>query len=96
MCTTSPSSLFLVWHPQGGTAARAVVRARPGPLVQQPSEGGNVRLFANVFNVLNSVYIQDAVENSRDNSFDGDHDADDAEVFLGLPRTFNLGFEVGF
>lgn len=58
--------------------------------------GGNVRLFANVFNVLNSVYIQDAVDNSRYNSFDGDHDADDAEVFLGLPRTFNLGFEVGF
>jgi hypothetical protein len=59
-------------------------------------KGGNVRLFANVFNVFNSVYVQDAVDNSRYNSYDDDHDADDAEVFLGLPRFINLGFEVGF
>jgi len=24
------------------------------------------------------------------------HDADDAELFLGLPRAFNLGFEIKF
>jgi hypothetical protein len=27
---------------------------------------------------------------------DGDHDADDAEVYLGLPRTFNIGASITF
>ncbi|MFC1791390.1 TonB-dependent receptor [Gemmatimonadota bacterium] len=58
--------------------------------------GGDVRVFANVYNLLNLVYVSDALDNSRYNGYDGDHDADDAEVFLGLPRTFNLGFEVKF
>ena len=50
-----------------------------------------VKVFANVFNILDAVYIQDALDNSRFNSWDNDHDADDAEVFFGLPRTFNVG-----
>ncbi len=58
--------------------------------------GGDVRLFANIYNLLDELYISDAVDNSAFNGFDGDHDADDAEIFLGLPRTFNLGFEVRF
>ncbi len=58
--------------------------------------GGDVRLFANVYNVLDTDYISDATDNSSYNSFDRDHDADDAEVFFGLPRWFNLGFEVKF
>lgn len=57
---------------------------------------GDLRLFANVYNLLDEIYVQDAVDNSRFNGFDGDHDADDAEVFLGIPRSFNLGFEVRF
>jgi hypothetical protein len=59
-------------------------------------KGGDVRLFVNVYNLLDELYISDAVDNSSYNSFDKDHDADDAEVYLGLPRTFNLGFEVRF
>ena len=58
--------------------------------------GGDVRLFANVYNLLDELYVQDATDNSRYNGFDGDHDADDAEIYLGLPRTFNLGFEIVF
>lgn len=52
--------------------------------------------FLNVFNLLDETYVQDAVDNSRFNGFDGDHDADDAEVFLGLPRRYNFGVRVNF
>jgi len=59
---------------------------------------GQIRIFANVFNVFNSFYIQDATNNSRFNAFRGNgtgaNRADDAEVFLGLPRSFNLGLQV--
>lgn len=57
-------------------------------------KGVKVSAFAHVFNALNTLYIQDAVDNSRYNGFDGDHDADDAEVFMGLHRTVNFGFTV--
>lgn len=53
-------------------------------------------VFGHVFNLTDEVYVQDALDNSRFNSFDGDHDADDAEVFLGLPRNYNAGFRVRF
>lgn len=59
-------------------------------------KGGDVRLFANVFNVFDKAYVQDATDNSSYNGFDDDHDADDAEVFLGLPRYFNVGFQIIF
>ena len=59
-------------------------------------KGGDVRLFLNAYNLLDDLYISDAVDNSPYNGFDYDHDADDAEVYLGLPRTFNLGFEIKF
>ncbi len=59
-------------------------------------EGGDIRIFANVYNVLDDVYVQDAVDNSSFNSFDRDHDADDAEVFLGVPRILNIGLELTF
>ncbi len=59
-------------------------------------EGMQVETFLHVFNLLNNVYIQDAVDNSRYNAFDGNHTADDAEVFFGLPRNFNAGFRVRF
>jgi iron complex outermembrane recepter protein len=57
---------------------------------------GDLRLFVNVYNLFDKIYIQDAVDNSRFNGFDKDHDADDAEVFFGFPRTVNLGFQVSF
>lgn len=53
-------------------------------------------LFLNMFNVFDATYIQDSVDNSSFNGFDGDHDADDAEVFLGLPRRYNFGVRVNF
>ncbi len=56
--------------------------------------GNQVRLFMNVFNLFDKVYIQDAVDNSRFNGFDGDHDADDAEVFVGFPRSVNIGIQI--
>ena len=48
----------------------------------------------NVFNLFDNTYIQDAVDNSRFNGFDGDHDADDAEVFLGYLRSVNFGIQI--
>ena len=60
----------------------------------------DIRVLANVFNVFDSFYIQDATNNSRFNAYRGNgrdaNTADDAEVFLGLPRTFNLGVRVIF
>lgn len=59
---------------------------------------GEIRIFANVFNLFDSFYIQDATNNSRFNAFRGNgtgaNRADDAEVFLGLPRSFNLGLQI--
>lgn len=55
-----------------------------------------VEVFANVFNLFDATYIQDATDNSAFNAFDYDHDADDAEVFLGLPRRFNVGIRLTY
>ncbi|MFQ6616341.1 MAG: TonB-dependent receptor, partial [Fidelibacterota bacterium] len=58
-----------------------------------------LQVFAHVFNLLDTVYIQDAVDNSQYNAYTGDgknHAADDAEVFFGLPRYFNAGLTVNF
>ena len=59
----------------------------------------DIRVFANVFNVFDSMYIQDATDNSAFNAFRGNgvaSKADDAEVFLGLPRQFNFGTRITF
>lgn len=64
-----------------------------------PVSLGNTRMsaFLHVFNALDAVYVQDAVDNSQYNSYGGtSHDADNAEVFLGTPRYFNLGLNVHF
>ena len=56
-----------------------------------------LQLFAHVFNVLDTEYIQDATDNSAYNAFSPkEHKADDAEVFLGLPRTFNIGLQLNY
>ena len=63
------------------------------------ANGGDLRLFANVYNLLDTVYIQDAVDASQYNNYDEDgdvHDADSAEVFLGYPRNLNVGFQIVF
>jgi len=62
----------------------------PGQIV-----GMDVTVFAHVFNVLNELYVQDATDNSSYNAWTGDgknHAADDAEIYPGLPTTFNVGF----
>lgn len=56
----------------------------------------DIQLFAHLFNALDEIYVQDALDNSQFNSWDQDHDADDAEVYLGLPRSFNFGTRVTF
>lgn len=56
----------------------------------------SISAFVHVFNALNEIYIQDATDNSRFNAYDLDHDADDAEVFFGIPRNFNAGFTIRF
>lgn len=59
----------------------------------------DIRLFANVFNVFDSFYVQDATDNSAYNAYTANgknHKADDAEVHLGLPRAFNFGTRITF
>ena len=66
--------------------------------------GTKMTVFAHVFNALDAVYVQDATDNSQYNAYgsnEGDengkmHKADDAEVFLGIPRYFNAGLRVNF
>ncbi|NOZ08077.1 MAG: TonB-dependent receptor [FCB group bacterium] len=61
--------------------------------------GTKLQLFAHIFNAFDDVYVQDAVDNSKYNAFTGDgknHKADDAEVFLGTPRSFNAGISILF
>ncbi|HEX7117501.1 MAG TPA: TonB-dependent receptor [Longimicrobiales bacterium] len=66
------------------------------PLGNSPVQA---RIFANVFNVLDELYVQDAVDNSSFNAFRDNgytHSADDAEVYIGLPRTFNIGISIQY
>jgi outer membrane cobalamin receptor len=70
--------------------------------------GGDVRLFANVFNVFDNTYVQDATDNSSFNGYyacantgrpcaeDRGHSAQSAEIYLGLPRMYNVGFQIIF
>ena len=61
--------------------------------------GVKFKVFAHVFNLLDSEYVSDATDNSKYNAYKKDgknHKADDAEVFFGLPRYFNLGISVTY
>ena len=60
-----------------------------------------VAITGHVFNLFDEIYIQDATDNSSYNGYYGDNDeyshtAAAAEVFLGLPRTFNVGVKFSF
>jgi len=72
-------------------------------------QGIEFQLFGHIFNLLDELYVTDAVDNSRfsaykiDTNNDGKrdaiafpHTASAAEVFVGLPRTFNLGISAAF
>jgi len=57
------------------------------------------QVFMHVFNVLDNVYVQDATDNSGYNGYGGNgtnHSADDAEVYLGTPRYWNVGLKINF
>ncbi len=90
------------WSPPGYTVFDLHASYRLSPEVTSMF-GGNVRLFLHVFNFFDAVYVQDAVDNSRYNGYWDDaerdrgslsHKADDAEVFLGYPRSLNFGFQI--
>ena len=59
--------------------------------------GTQMTAFVHVFNALDAVYVQDAVDHSQYNSYgDKVHAAHNAEVFLGTPRYYNAGLKVNF
>ena len=59
--------------------------------------GTQMTAFAHIFNALDAVYVQDAVDNSNYNSWGtNEHKAWNAEVFLGAQRYFNAGIKVNF
>jgi len=59
--------------------------------------GTKMTAFAHIFNALDAVYVQDAVDNSNYNSWGTkEHKAWNAEVFLGAQRYFNAGLKVNF
>ena len=59
--------------------------------------GLDMTLHGHLFNALDNVYVQDAVDNSKYNGYgDKVHAAHNAEVFLGTPRSFNVGLAVNF
>jgi hypothetical protein len=62
-----------------------------------PISGYDMTLTGHLFNALDEVFVQDAVDHSQYNSYgDKVHAAHNAEVFLGTPRYFNLGLTVNF
>jgi iron complex outermembrane receptor protein len=63
--------------------------------------GLDVTVFGHIFNVLNELYVLEATDNSQYNGYKVNgqyyqsHSASSAEVYVGLPTTFNAGFRVG-
>tara|TARA_B100000029_G_scaffold409222_1_gene410733 strand:- start:4987 stop:7716 length:2730 start_codon:yes stop_codon:yes gene_type:complete len=97
------------WSPSareidGGTADRAQVWEAPGyskldlhASYKLPIKGYDISLTGHVFNALDEVFVQDAVDNSQYNSWsDKLHLPHNAEVFLGTPRYANIGLTVNF
>ena len=61
--------------------------------------GAKAQVVFNIRNLLDEVYVQDALDNSRYNARPfriNDHSANAAEVYLGMPTTFNLGLKINF
>ena len=63
--------------------------------------GLDVSVFGHIFNLFNHLYVEDATDNSAYNGYKVNgqyyqsHSASSAEVYVGLPVSFNLGFRVG-
>ena len=61
--------------------------------------GATATVVLNIRNLFDEVYIQDATDNSRYNAIPfrvNNHRANAAEVYLGMPTSFNLGLKVNF
>ncbi len=61
--------------------------------------GVQMEAFIHVFNLFDEIYVQNATDNSSYNSYDTElysHTGSSAEVFFGLPRTFNAGVSLKF
>jgi len=57
----------------------------------------DMTLTGHIFNVLDEVYVQDAVDNSQYNGYGSkQHLPHNAEVFLGTPRYANIGLTINF
>ena len=63
----------------------------------QKVKGLDMTLNGHIFNVLDEVFVQDAVDNSRYNGYGSkEHLPHNAEVFLGTPRYANIGLTINF
>ena len=100
--TTDVDAGVQSWRPPGYTVFDFHASFRLSDELASPG-GGNVRLFIHGFNITDAIYVQDATDNSRYNGYwdksesergSLSHKADDAEVFLGRPRSFNFGFQI--
>ena len=61
--------------------------------------GISATIVLNVRNLLDEVYVQDATDNSRYNAVPfrvNSHTSNAAEVFLGMPTSYNLGINLNF
>ena len=57
----------------------------------------DMTLTGHIFNVLDEVFVQDAVDNSQYNGYGSkNHLPHNAEVFLGTPRYANIGLTINF
>jgi iron complex outermembrane receptor protein len=57
------------------------------------------QIVLNVRNLLDEVYVQDALDNSRYNAYPfrvNDHMAHAAEVYLGMPTSYNISLKLNF
>ena len=98
---------FADFDPAGYSDRTSAVWQAPGYMVLDLATGYDfdrgrygIRLFVYIFNITDGFYVQDAVNNSRFHAYTGNGvdmgKADDAEVFIGLPRTFNVGTRITF
>jgi len=59
--------------------------------------GVHFQVFCHIFNLMDALYIQDAIDNSLYNAYGTKaHQADDAEVFVNAPRRINFGLNMTF
>ncbi len=100
--TTNVDEGVQSWRPPGYSVFDLHASYRLSDEMSAPF-GGNVRLFIHGYNMFDAIYIQDATDNSRFNGYRDSaerergslsHRADDAEVYLGYPRSFNFGFQI--